>query len=459
MFPDDFVWGAATAAYQVEGAATEGGRGPSIWDTFTHTPGRTYNADTGDIATDHFHRFHEDFDLMSRFGLNGYRFSIAWPRVVPDRDRKVNNAGLDHYERYVDALLERGIEPIATLFHWDLPQWAQDKGGWLNRDTAQHFADYSHTVLCRLGDRIPKWITLNEPWTVAIQGYARGLHAPGMRDYSAAGTVIHHLLLGHGLAVDQFRGAGLPGAQIGVTLSMAVTTPWSDSPEDVRASEVLDGEQNRVFLDPLFHGTYPTDMFDIFPSLENTKVVQNGDLATIGRPIDYLGVNYYVSNIVKADPLVPLLGARPLIPQGPRTSAGLAAAPAGLLTCLTRLRREYTSLPIYVTEVGASFHDYVDPNGEVHDPERILYLEGCLDAISHALEDGVDVRGLYVWSLLDNLEWERGYAIRFGLIYVEYGTQRRTPKASAYWYRDIIRSAHTPARGPETSAPSDGMGK
>jgi beta-glucosidase len=440
QFPDDFVWGAATAAYQVEGAARADGRGPSIWDTFSHTPGRTRNGDTGDVAADHYHRFAEDFDLLRDFGMNGYRFSISWSRILPEGAGRLNQAGLDHYERVLDALQERGVSPMVTLFHWDLPQALDDKGGWLNRDTAYRFADYASIVLERFGDRVPRWLTLNEPWTAAIQGYARGLHAPGIRDYASASTVIHHMMLSHGLALERFRDLAPVDAQMGITLCMAVVRPWSDSAADRRAAEVLDGEQNRVFLDPLFRGSYPEDMFELMPSLGNPTTVRDGDLAVISRPMDFLGVNYYLDNVVKADPAVPQLGAQLLLPPGPVMSAGIAAAPDGLYTCLSRVHEEYTDLPLYVTEVGASFWDYVDPNGEVKDPDRVDYLQRCVEAIDRARGEGVDVRGLYVWSLLDNLEWERGYSIRFGLFHVDYGTQKRTPKASAHWYRSLIES-------------------
>lgn len=445
-FPESFVWGSATAAYQVEGASTEDGRGTSIWDTFSHTPGRTRNGDTGDVAADHYHRYASDADLMRDFGMDGYRFSIAWPRIQPDGDGAVNAAGLDHYDRVVDGLLERGITPMVTLFHWDLPQALEDRGGWLNRDTAFRFADYATIVLERLADRVPLWLTLNEPWTVAIQGYARGLHAPGMRDHVLAGTAIHHMMLGHGLALERFREVAPAGRQMGITLSMAVVRPWSDDLADRRAAEVMDGEQNRVFLDPLFRRRYPADMFEVFPTLDDPAVVRDGDLERIGRDVDFLGVNYYLNNVVKADPTVPVLGARLLLPPGPQMSVGIAAVPEGLRDCLVRVRDEYRDLPMYVTEVGSCHHDYVAPDGQVRDPERIAYLRTCVDAIGAALDEGVDVRGLYVWSLLDNLEWELGYSIRFGLFYVDYRTQERIPKTSAHWYRDRIAAAREDPR-------------
>jgi beta-glucosidase len=445
-FPEGFLWGSATAAYQVEGAAAEDGRGKSIWDVFSHTPGRSLNGDTGDIAADHYHRYDDDIAMLADHGMNTYRFSISWPRIVPDGAGAVNAAGLDHYDRVVDSLLERGVTPMATLFHWDLPQALP--GGWLSRDTACRLADYSAVVLERLGDRVPLWLTLNEPWTAAIQGYARGLHAPGVRDYAKAGTAIHHMMLGHGLIVERFRQLAPRNASIGITLSMAVVTPWSDAPADRAAAAVLDGEQNRVFLDPLFGRGYPTDMHGVFPTLADSDTVRSGDLDLIAQPLDFLGVNYYLNHYAKADATVPVLGARIVHPAGRPMTADLVARPDGLYECLARVHREYGTLPIYVTEFGACFGDYVDPNGDVHDPERIAYLHEGVRGIARALAEGVDIRGLYVWSLLDNLEWELGYSIRFGLFHVSYDTQVRTPKDSALWYRDLIRSV----RGDSASA-------
>lgn len=437
----DFRWGAATAAYQVEGATTEDGRGVSIWDTFSHTPGRTLHGDTGDVAADHYHRVADDMGLAAEFGHNAYRFSIAWPRIMPEGTGQVNQRGLDHYDRAVDEMLARGIEPMATLFHWDLPQALEDRGGWLNRDTAFHFADYADVVFERLGDRVPKWLTLNEPWTVVGQGYSRGVHAPGRRDYASAGTAIHHLLLGHGLAVGRFREHGFASAQIGITLSMAIVTPYSHREEDRAAAALLDGEQNRVYLDPLFGKGYPADLATLFPTQHDGSVVRGGDLEIVSAPLDYLGVNYYLNHIVAADPTVPVLGARQIHPVGPMMSAGIAAVPSGIETCLRRVHDEYTRIPLAITEMGASVHDYVDPTGRVRDEERIDYLRTTIESIARAAAAGVDVRGLYVWSLLDNLEWDLGYSIRFGLMFVDFGTQARIPKDSAHWYRDVI-AAH-----------------
>jgi beta-glucosidase len=438
LLPPEFRWGAATAAYQVEGAAGVDGRGPSIWDTFSHVPGNTLHGDTGDVAADHYHRFAEDIAAMAELGLDAYRFSIAWPRIMPHAPGTVNAAGLDHYDRVVDALLDAGIEPMVTAFHWDLPQWIEDEGGWFARDTSSLFAEYTRILGERLGDRVPRWITVNEPWTVIGQGYSRGLHAPGQRDYARAGTALHHMLLGHGRAVEALRAVVPASAQVGITLSMAIAEPWSLSEADRAAARLLDGEQNRVYLDPLFRRSYPEDLAGLFPSLFDSDTVRDGDLDVIATPLDFLGVNHYLRHLVKADATVPVLGATQILPAGPVTSAGIPARADGLGECLMRVHDEYAQLPMYVTEVGSSHHDYVGPDGCVHDPDRIAFLDQAVRSIADACLRGADVRGMYVWSLLDNLEWELGYSIRFGLFYVDYRTQQRIPKDSAFWYRDVI---------------------
>ena len=330
---------------------------------------------------------------------------------------------------------------MATLFHWDLPQALEDAGGWYSRDTASAFGDYAEVVLQRLGDRVPNWLTLNEPWTVIGQGYSRGIHAPGHHDYHRAGTAIHHLMLAHAEGLERFRSLAPAGAEMGITVSMAVTTPWSGESADVAAARLLDGEQNRVYLDPLFHGSYPEDLRQLFPTLFDPEIVREGDLERISAPIDYFGLNYYLNQIVKADPTVPVLGARLLYRDGPMMSAGIAAVPEAIQQCLERVHRDYRALPIHVTEMGASLHDYVDPTGRIRDQVRIDYLRRSVEGIARAVRNGVDVRGLYAWSLLDNLEWELGYSVRFGLFYVDYRTQERVPKDSASWYRDLI-AAH-----------------
>jgi beta-glucosidase len=350
----------------------------------------------------------------------------------------VNPSGLDHYERVVDSLLERDIEPMVTLFHWDLPQALEAEGGWYNRDTALWFADYSDIVLARLGDRVPKWLTLNEPWTVVSQGYCRGLHAPGYANYWRAGAAIHHMMLGHGLAVERFRDHAIPGAEVGITHILSIVRAWSHRDADQRAAALLDAERNTVYLDPMFKGTYPAEVRELFPELFHDAVVKAGDLETIAKPVDFLGVNYYLDQFARADSGVPQLGVQVLEPAGPMMTTHTALRPDGLYECIRRISTDYTSVPQYVTELGACLPDYVDPNGEVKDPDRVDYLERAVSGLARAVAEGSDVRGLYIWSLLDNLEWHEGYLPRFGLFHVDFGTQRRTPKLSAQWDRDVI---------------------
>ena len=436
-FPDGFLWGAATAAYQVEGAAREDGRGPSIWDTFSHTPGRTFHGDTGDVACDHYHRLDEDLDLMAWLGLGAYRFSIAWPRVMPAGAGQVNQAGLDFYRRLVDGLLARGIRPVATLYHWDLPQALQDRGGWASRDTAGRFADYAAAVAGALGDRVALWITLNEPWCSSFIGHLEGRHAPGLRDEATAVTAAHHLLLAHGKAVAALRAAGVAG-QVGITLNLADVHPASDREADRAAAALVDGNENRWFLDPLLRGTYPEDMLAYHGAVTDFSFVRDGDLAGIAAPLDFLGVNYYQQHRVRAGAGGLVRGAEKLPPPPPRTAMGWGINPDGLTATLLRLREEYAAPPLYVTENGAAFHDYVDPEGGVDDEERVAYLEAHFRAAHDAIAQGADLRGYFVWSLLDNFEWSFGYSRRFGLVYVDYRTQARVPKQSAHWYREVI---------------------
>lgn len=436
--PADFRWGAATAAYQVEGAADADGKGRSNWDDFAAIPGNTRNGDTGSIAADHYHRYPDDIGLMAEHEMNAYRFSIAWTRVQPDGHGAINERGLDHYERMVDTMLARGVEPTATLFHWDLPAELESRGGWYSRDTAERFADYSEVVIERLGDRVARWITLNEPWTVVSQGYCRGLHAPGYADYRTAGTALHHMMLGHGLALERAR-TRATDAEVGITLIFSRATPWSNSPADVAAARLLDAERNTVYLDPLFRGRYPDEVRELFPTLFDEAVVRDGDLELISRPMDFLGTNYYLDQLARASASVPVLGVEVIEPQGPMMVTNTAIRPEGLEWAIRRVTEEYSPIPQYITEIGVCLPDYVDPLGEVRDPGRIDYLEACLQGIAHAIEAGSDVRGIYVWSLLDNLEWDQGYLPRFGLFYVDYATQARIPKASARWYAEQIR--------------------
>ena len=438
-FPPHFLWGSATAAYQVEGAVGEDGRGESIWDRFSHTPGKVENGDTGDVACDQYHRYAEDVDLMADLGLHAYRFSIAWPRLFPDGSGQLNKAGLDYYGRLVDKLLERGMTPMATLYHWDLPQALQDsQGGWVSRDTASRFGDYAAAAFRGLGDRVPHWITLNEPWVSTFIGHYDGRHAPGVRDLTSALRAGHHLLLGHGLAVDAFRASGLTG-DIGITLNLNPVHGATEQPADERAAVLFDGHLNRWFLHPVFRGSYPADMLDHYAILgADLRFIQPGDLAAMARPIDFLGVNYYFRNSVRAASDGLRWEAERSVSGDETTSIGWGIDPTGLRDLLTRLREDYPAIPTYITENGCALDDVVGPDGVVHDPRRVAYLRGHIKAVEQAIADGSDMRGYMVWSLLDNFEWSAGYRPRFGIVHVDYETQRRTPKASAHWLSGLI---------------------
>ena len=446
-FPEGFLWGTATASYQVEGAVDEDGRGPSIWDTFSHTPGNVLHGDTGDVACDHYHRLEEDLDLMSSLGVGAYRFSVAWPRVQPEGAGEANQKGLDFYRRLVAGLRERSIEPVPTLYHWDLPQALEDRGGWTSRETSERFAEYAGLVYEALSDGVTAWITLNEPWVASWLGYGLGIHAPGHAETAKALSATHHLLLGHGLAVEKLRSLGRPEDRIGITLNLSPVSPASDGASDAEAARRVDGQANRLYLDPVFKGSYPEDMLKYYTSEADFSFIEDGDLEEISRPIDFLGVNYYMRHTVKSGDSArasgmrfPGLKARTLIPHAAeRTAMGWAIEPDGLTELLVRLDREYTKLPIYITENGAAFDDYADPKGEVNDEERISFLDAHLRAAGEAIEQGVDLRGYFAWSLLDNFEWAEGYSKRFGLVHVDYPSQRRTPKKSAGWYRDVVR--------------------
>lgn len=440
-WPPDFRFGASSSAYQIEGAARADGRGESIWDRFTRVPGAVARGDTGDVACDHYHRWREDLDLMRELGIESYRFSISWPRVLPSGSGAVNRPGLDFYRRLVEGLLERDIEPIATLYHWDLPQALQDEGGWARRDVAERFADYAAVVFEALGGLVPAWMTHNEPRVVAFEGHAHGTKAPGIRDWYTALRVSHHVMLSHGLAVRAYRDAGLPG-RIGISLDPAPVYPASDRPDDVAAATRWDGFHNRWFLDPLLRGRYPEDVLELCERRYGRfDVVHDGDLEITSEPIDFLGVNYYRPERVRAEPGIAPVGVRSLRPAGKLTAMGWEVHPAGLRELLGRLRRDYGPLPLYVTENGACYDDPHPTNGVVEDDGRVGFLRDHLEAIELAIADGVDVRRYCLWSVMDNLEWEQGYAKRFGIVHVDFATQRRTPKRSALWYRDRIAEA------------------
>lgn len=462
QFPDGFWWGAATASYQIEGAVAEDGRGPSIWDTFSHAPGNTLNGDTGDVADDHYHRVEADLDLLAGLGLDAYRFSIAWPRVMPGGTGAVNARGLDFYDRLTDGLLARGIRPVATLYHWDLPQPLEDAGGWPVRATAEAFEGYADAVASRLGDRIAVWTTLNEPWCSAFLGYGSGVHAPGRKDPAAALAAAHHLNLAHGLAARVIRDR-VPGATLSVTLNVHVTRPDTAAAADVDAARRIDAVGNRIFLGPLLGGGYPADLLADTASVTDWSFVRDGDAELIAGGVDVLGVNYYSTNRVRAaapgrpaarndghgaSEASPWPGADSvefLPPAGPLTAMGWNIDPAGLTELLLRLHREHPGLPLMITENGSAWPDEVAPDGGVHDPQRIDYLVRHLDATLDALDAGADVRGYFAWSLLDNFEWGYGYERRFGLVYVDYATQRRIPKDSAAAYARIAATGRPAA--------------
>jgi beta-glucosidase len=446
-FPADFLWGVATAAYQIEGAVAEDGRRDSVWDTFCRQPGAIRDGQTGGVADDHYHRWREDVELMAGLGIDAYRFSIAWPRIQPVGSGAVNAAGLDFYDRLVDALLARGITPMPTLFHWDLPQPLEDAGGWLERDTAYRFADYAELTAARLADRVPMWITLNEPFSVTALGYGFGLHAPGKALMLGALPTAHHQLLGHGLATSALRSAG--ARQVAIVNNYSPTWPATDSAADVAATAAYDALHNRLFTDPVLSGRYP-DLTAYAIGADGLACVRDGDLAVISAPIDALGVNYYNPTRLSAPlPDSGLPFQMEPIEGYPVTEFGWPVIPAGLTELLTTLAKRYGDRlpPVYITENGCSVADEPDADGGIDDQPRIVYLDGHIRAVADAMRAGVDVRGYLVWSLIDNFEWAEGFHQRFGLVYVDFESQRRTPKASYGWYRDMIAAARQHAAG------------
>ncbi len=458
-FPDRFLWGAATSAYQIEGAADEDGRGACIWDTFCETAGVIANGHTGAVAADHYHRYAEDIAIARDLGLHTYRFSVSWPRVQPTGSGPVNVAGLDFYDRLTDELLRRGIQPMLTLYHWDLPQALQDAGGWVSRHTAYRFADYAQLVAARLGDRVTLWTTLNEPWCAAFLGYAAGVHAPGHIDPSASFAATHHLLLAHGLATRQLREL-VPAAQVSLVLNLSPVRAASQAPVDVDAAVRVDGLLNRLFLDPVLNGSYPKDVLAATARHSDWGFVGPDDLATIATTLDALGVNYYHPTTVggaarptgQPSPWPGCEDVRFEPPAGPVTGMGWPVDATGLSELLVRLRRDYPNLPpVMVTENGAAFPDVPGHDGSVDDRERIAYLQAHLVALHEAIASGVDVRGYIVWSLLDNFEWAYGYDQRFGIVHVDFATQRRTVKASGRWYAEVIRRNGLDRYDPATS--------
>ena len=444
MFPPGFVWGAATAAFQVEGATTADGRTDSVWDVFARRPGAVRGGDNGEPAADHYRRYSEDVGLMRRLNLGAYRFSLAWPRVRPDGGAP-NAAGLAFYDRLVDCLLESGVQPWATLYHWDLPQALEDEGGWAARDTAARFADYAGVVVDALGDRVRHWSTLNEPMCSALLGYHAGQHAPGHRDPARAARAVHHLLLGHGLAARVLRDGGV--SSLGLTLNFTPVSPATATPADADAARRVDGQQNRMFLEAAVRGSYPADVVADLEAAGAPLPVADGDLAVIAAPLDWLGVNYYFSALVGRGVTVagrpsPVIGAGDVVeldPQGPTTTMGWGIDPEAFTALPLRLTDAAPGLPLVVTENGSAWPDEVGRDGQVHDAERTDYLLRHLGAVAVAIDRGADVRGYFAWSFIDNYEWARGYAQRFGLVHVDYATQRRTVKDSGRVYAAVVR--------------------
>ncbi len=430
-FPHDFVWGVATSAFQIEGAAAVDGRGPSVWDSFCRVPGAIADGSNGDVACDHYHRFEQDLDLIQDLGVDAYRFSVSWSRVQPDGSGAWNPQGLAFYERLVDGLLARGIKPYLTLNHWDLPSALQAQGGWAARSTVQRFVDYACRMDRRLGDRVRAITTHNEPWVVATLGHETGIFAPGIRHRATAVQVAHHLLLSHGLALQALRAQGCQ-ARLGIVLNLSPTRAATDRPEDIAQARLEDGRSVRWYMDPLFHGTYPDDVLQHLGA--DAPQVETGDMAAIQAPLDFLGLNYYTRSVVSAD------GSWDVKTSGkPLTDMGWEVYPEGLTELLVRLHRDWPLPPLYVKENGAAFKDVFE-GGRVHDVERTDYIARHIAAVGDALRQGVPMAGYMVWSLLDNFEWASGYAKRFGIVHVDYATQQRTLKDSALWYRDFLRA-------------------
>jgi beta-glucosidase len=441
-FPQGFVWGAATASYQIEGAWQEDGKGESIWDRFSHTPGRIEDSSSGDVACDHYHRYPQDIALMESLGLQAYRFSISWPRILPAGRGQVNQKGLDFYSRLVDGLLAAGIVPFVTLYHWDLPQLLQDEGGWPARSTAEAFVEYTDVISRHLGDRVQHWITHNEPWCASFLSYQIGEHAPGKKDWTAALYAAHHLMLSHGWAIPVIR-RNSPASAAGITLNLAPSMPASPSAADAAAARWGDGYGNRWFLDPLYGRGYPQDMVESFQAQgylpDGLGFVHDGDLTAISVPTDFLGVNYYFRGVArdeKAADNLPITLFR--APAAEWTEMPWEIYAPGLYDLLNRLHRDYQVPKLYVTENGASYSDGPDENGRIRDHRRLAYLRDHFTAAHQAIANGVPLAGYFVWSLLDNFEWARGYLQRFGIVWVDYETQQRIPKDSALWYKEVI---------------------
>ncbi|SER49262.1 broad-specificity cellobiase [Gracilibacillus ureilyticus] len=436
QFPKDMKWGTATASYQIEGAANEDGRGVSIWDTFSKTPGNVVNGDNGDIACDSYHRFEEDIELMKELGIDVYRFSIAWPRIFPNGTGEINQKGLDYYHRLVDKLIESDIEPMCTLYHWDLPQALQDKGGWNNRETIDAFVQYAEVIFKEFSGKINKWLTLNEPWCISFLSNYIGVHAPGNKNLQLAAQISHHLLVTHGLTVKKFRETGIDG-QIGFAPNTTWLEPYSNRQEDIDACNREIGWYVEWFMDPVFKGSYPDFMLEWFKKKGVELDIQDGDMEKINQPIDFLGINYYTGHIARHKENEGLLDWEMVEMNYDRTDIGWPIFPEGFYKVLMRIKESYGDIPIYITENGSCYNDEPE-NGQVKDSGRINYLQQHLTALSRAIASGVNIKGYITWSLMDNFEWAEGYTMRFGIVHVNYRTLERTKKDSYYWYKQTV---------------------
>jgi beta-glucosidase len=436
-FAKDFMWGCSTSSYQIEGASEVDGRVESIWDRFSAQPGNISDGSSGKIACDHYHRWPEDLDIARDIGFNAYRFSIAWPRIFSEKGAKPNQKGIDFYSRMVDGMLERGLQPWVTLYHWDLPQVLQDKGGWNERDTVAQFVKYADVMSHHLGDRVKNWITHNEPWCTAMHGNWDGMHAPGNKDFKTALQVCHHVLLSHGLAIPVIK-ANVPDAKVGLALSLHPVSAASDAQDDIDATVRHDGLRNRWFLDPLHGKGYPEDIWQLCGS--DAPVVEPGDLAAIATPVDFMGVNYYFPEVIANAPEnTPLRTKVVVMPDRERTAFGWEVAPEGMATLLKRIVRDYQPAPIYITENGSTYEDVLEDDGSINDVERRNYFIRHLAVLRDVIAEGVLVRGYFAWSLMDNFEWAEGYKRRFGMVHVDFDTQKRSVKSSGRWYADFLQ--------------------
>lgn len=446
-FPSGFIWGTATSSTQIEGAADVDGKGESIWDRFCKIPGKVLNGDRCDVSCNHYELYKDDIALIKQLQFSSYRFSISWPRVLPEGVGKANQKGIDFYKRLVEQLLKNEISPAATLYHWDLPQELQDKGGWTNRDIVDYYLEYVHLMFRELGDMVPKWITHNEPWVVSYLGYGNGEHAPGYTDLRSFIKASHHLLLSHGKAVTLFRELNMKDRDIGITLNLSPAYPATETEDCQFAANRWDGFFNRWFLDPIFKGEYPKDLMDHYQKTLSMDYgyIHPQDLEQISQPIDFLGINYYNSAALQPGKQgeFAFLGVEPVSTGRPVTEMNWEIHPEALYDLLVRIQKDYGDIPIYITENGAAYDD-VAVDGEVHDPKRISYIHDHLVMCLKAIQDGVNLKGYYVWSFLDNFEWAYGYQKRFGIVYVDYQTQQRIPKQSAYWFQQVIQQNGLP---------------